>query len=42
MRMDDDNVRGLIEGLLFLVLFGVALIMIYLMLNCPSPTTLHC
>ena len=37
-----DNVRCVIEGLLFLVLFAVALILVYLTLNCPSPTSLHC
>lgn len=37
-----DNARCVIEGLLFLVLFSVALILVYLTLNCPSPTSLHC
>lgn len=37
-----DNVRCVIEGLLFLALFAVALILVYLAMNCPSPTTLHC
>ncbi len=37
-----DNARCVIEGLLFLGLFAVALILIYLTMNCPSPTTLHC